>query len=61
MKKAECFTEKSNDVENKKTGLTTKGKACLAVTVFVAMLLFAVVVGTDIGEDIGTFIYNIFH
>lgn len=47
--------------EDKKAGLTKRGKVFLALTIFVIMILFACFAGTSIGEDLGTFIYNIMH
>ncbi len=47
--------------EDKKTGLTKRGKVFLAITIFVIMLLFAYFAGASIGEDLGEFIYNIKH
>ncbi|MEE1124910.1 MAG: hypothetical protein U0L18_03105 [Acutalibacteraceae bacterium] len=38
-----------------------KNKVLLGVGVFVAMALFAVLAGGDIGEALGEFIYNISH
>ena len=38
-----------------------KSKVLLGAGVFVAMALFAVLAGQNIGEDLGEFIYNISH
>jgi len=47
--------------EDKKTGLTKRGKVFLALTIFVIMLLFAYFTGISIGKVLGEFIYNITH
>ncbi len=64
VKKDMNFIEKrdnSNAFYNNETGLTPKGKVLLGAGVFVAMALFAVLAGQNIGEDLGEFIYNISH
>ncbi len=54
-------SDKNMVSENKKTGLTKRGKMLLALTIFVIMLLSACFAGLSIGEDLGQFIYNIMH
>ncbi|MBQ4522059.1 MAG: hypothetical protein IJA10_03805 [Lachnospiraceae bacterium] len=52
---------KSHVVDDKKTGLTKEGKVFLTLIVFVMMFWLAAFAGQRIGEDLGTFIYNISH
>lgn len=52
---------KSNTFYNKETGLTQKGKVLLGAGVFVALALFAVLAGQDVGEALGELFYNISH
>ena len=52
---------KSNAFYNKETGLTLKGKVLLGMGVFIAMALFAVLAGEDIGKALGELVYNISH
>lgn len=52
---------KSNVFYNNETGLTPKGKVLLGAGVFVALALFAVLAGEDIGKALGELVYNISH
>lgn len=54
-------SDKNMVSEDKKTGLTKRGKVLLALTIFVIMLLLACFAGVRIGDDLGEFIYNIMH
>lgn len=56
-----CKENKSNAFYNKETGLTLKGKVLLGMGVFIAIALFAVLAGQDVGKALGEFIYNISH
>ena len=52
---------KSNVFYNNETGFTPKGKVLLGAGVFVALALFAVLAGEDIGKALGELVYNISH
>ncbi len=47
--------------EDKKSDLSGTGKVIFGIAIFVIMLLFVYFAGTNIGEDLGEFIYNITH
>lgn len=61
MENIELYVDKLKSNKDKKTGLTQRCKVLLGVGVFVAMALFVVFAGEDIGKALGEFIYNISH
>lgn len=61
MENIEFYIDKLKSNEDKQTDLTQKGKVLLCVGAFVAMALFAVLAGEDIGKALGELFYNISH